>query len=217
MSLQRSESDQIHVMIVDPHAVVRRGLRAGLHECADLAVVGEAPGGGEALSACTAQQPDVVLMSVMGHGCDGIAVTRALRAACPTTQVLAIGQQYDAEVVYRAMAAGAIGYVLADAPTDELVEAVRMAAAGRPTLDLEATQALLRTVGHTPAALLTRREHEVLELLAEGLSNPEIARRLVISRSTAKFHVSSIMAKLGTNSRTETVALAIRQNLVRTT
>lgn len=216
MSVQRYEHPPIQVLIVDPHAVVRRGLRAGLHACPDVAVVGEAPDGAEALTACAAYRPDVVLMRVMGHGCDGIAATRAMRAACPTTQVLAVGEHYDAEIVYRALSAGAIGYVLADAPTDELVEAVRTAAAGRPTLDLEATQALLRTVGHTPDSLLTRREREVLALLVEGRSNPEIAERLIISRSTVKFHVSSIMAKLGTTGRTETVALAIRQNLVAT-
>jgi NarL family two-component system response regulator LiaR len=215
MSVQRYELPRIQVLIVDPHAVVRRGLRAGLHDCADLAVIGEAPSGDDALTACTAAPPDVVLMSVIEHDGDGIAATRALREAYPATQVLALGLQYDAEIVYRALAAGAIGYLLADAPTEELVDAIRTAAAGRPTLDLEATQALLRNVGHAPEALLTRREREVLELLAEGMSNPEIARRLVISRSTVKFHVSSILSKLGTSSRTETVALAIRRNLVR--
>jgi NarL family two-component system response regulator LiaR len=215
MSVQRCLIDQIRVLIVDPHAVVRRGLQAGLHASEDLVVVGEAPTGDAALTLCDDLAPDVVLMSVMTTGCDGITATRALRAAHPSIHVLAIGLHYDADLVYRALSAGAIGYLIADAPGEELIAAIRTAAVGRPTLDLAATQALLRNVAHPPEAQLTRREHEVLELLAEGLSNPEIARRLVISRSTVKFHVSSILAKLGTTSRTETVAFAIRQNLVR--
>jgi len=213
------ESTPIRVMLVDDHAVVRSGLGAFLMVFDELELVGEASSGEEAVRLCDQLKPDVVLMDLVMPGMDGATTTRVIRERCPDIQVIALTSFKEQELVQGALEAGAIGYLLKNVSADELANAIREAHAGRPTLAPEATQALIqasRSASRTPKPGfdLTERELEVLALMVEGLTNPEIAERLVISRSTAKFHVSSILSKLEASSRTEAVAVALQHDLV---
>lgn len=210
-------SDQpIRVMIVDDHNVVRSGLAAFLSVYDDLILAAEAGGGEEAVRLCSEARPDVVLMDLMMPGMDGAAATRAIREQCPDIQVVALTSFRDEELVQGALRAGAIGYLLKNVTADELAEAIRAAHAGRPTLAPEATQALIQATVRPdePQFDLTPRELEVLGLMVQGLSNKEIAERLVISHSTVKFHVSSILSKMGVASRTEATMVAVKHKLV---
>ncbi len=213
-----SEQPPIRVMIVDDHAVVRSGLGAFLLAFDDLELVGEAGSGEEALRMVDQAKPDVILMDLVMPGMDGAAATKAIRQKCASIQVIALTSFKEEELVQAAMQAGAIGYLLKNVSVDELADAIRAAYAGRPTLAPEAAQALIQATRHpdNPHFDLTDREKEVLELMIEGLNNPEIAERLVVSKSTVKFHVSSILTKLGVSSRTEAVALALKHKLVST-
>jgi NarL family two-component system response regulator LiaR len=210
------ETKRIRVLLVDDHAVVRSGLGAFLLAFDDLELVGEASGGEEAVRLCPQVRPDVVLMDLVMPGMDGAAATRAIRQRCPHIQVIALTSFKEKELVQGALEAGAIGYLIKNISADELADAIRAAYAGKPTLAPEAAQALIRAATEPPAPGydLTNRELEVLELMVEGLNNVGIAERLVVSRSTVKFHVSSILSKLGVASRTEAVALALQHNLL---
>ena len=211
-----TELPRLRVLLVDDHAMVRRGLAAFLKAFDDLELAGEAANGDEAVRRCAEVQPDVVLMDLEMPVMDGVAATRAIRERFPTVRVLALTSFRDEELVHRALQAGAIGYLLKNVSADDLATAIRAAQAGRPTLAPEATQALVHaaTQPPVPGQDLTPREREVLALLVQGLSNTAIAARLVVSPSTAKAHVSSILAKLGVTSRTEAVALAVQHHLV---
>ncbi len=213
-----TESKTIRVMLVDDHGVVRSGLSTFLLAYHDLELVGEASDGTQALELCQETQPDVVLMDLVMPGMDGATATGHLREKCPDVQVIALTSYKDQELVEGALKAGAIGYVLKDVSADDLADAIRSAAAGMPTLSPEAAQVLLqatRSPEHKPGSDLTNREREVLNLMVEGLNNKQIAERLIVSASTAKFHVSSILSKLGVASRTEAVAVALQNKLVK--
>jgi NarL family two-component system response regulator LiaR len=209
-------AERIRVLIVDDHAVVRSGLATFLQAYEDFELVGEAGDGGEALRVCAKAAPHVVLMDLLMPEMDGIAATRAIRQRHPGVQVIALTSFQDQARVQAALDAGALGYLLKNVSADDLARAIRSARVGRPTLAPEATQALIHAARQPPAPGhdLTPREREVLALMARGLNNAEIAKRLVVNRSTAKFHVSNILAKLGAASRTEAVALALTHHLV---
>jgi NarL family two-component system response regulator LiaR len=209
-------TERIRVMIVDDHLMVRRGLATFLRSAPDLELVGEAGTGTEAMRVCERSRPDVVLMDLKLPELDGIAATRAIRAAHPNIQVIALTSSQDDELVSEALRAGAIGYLLKDVGVTGLGDAIRAARAGRPTLAPEATQALVRqaTAPAAPVDQLTQREREVLALMVNGSSNAQIAEQLVLSRSTVNFHVSNVLGKLGVSSRTQAVRFALQHRLV---
>jgi two-component system, NarL family, response regulator LiaR len=208
----------IRVMIVDDHAVVRSGLSAFLLAFDDLEFVGEASGGAEAVDRCLALKPDVVLMDLVMPGVDGAEATRRIKEACPEVQVIALTSYKEDDLVQGALKAGALSYLLKNLSADELAGAIRAAHSGRSTLAPEAAEVLIRSATG-PAAQesegLTSRELEILQLMVSGESNPDIAGRLVVSRSTVKFHVSNILMKLGATTRTEAVAIALQKGLVK--
>jgi two-component system, NarL family, response regulator LiaR len=210
------ETHRIRVMLVDDHAVVRSGLGAFLMAFDDLELVGEAPNGAEAVRLCRSFKPEVILMDLMMPEMNGAEATKAIRAICPTIQVIALTSFKEPDLVQSALEAGAIGYLLKNVSGDELAAAIRAAYAGRPTLAPEAQQVLIDAATHPqqPGFDLTPREREVLALMVEGLSNPDIAERLVVSRSTVKFFVSTILSKLGVKSRTEAVSMALQKKIV---
>ena len=212
-----TEVKQIRLMIVDDHRVVRSGLSAFLLAYDDLKLVGEASNGEEAVRLCAQVKPDVVLMDLVMPVMDGITATKAIRERCPKTQVIALTSFGDQERVQAALKAGAIGYLLKDVSDVELVAAVRNAAAGQPTLAADAQRALIQAATNPkpPGSDLTEREREVLALMVKGMSNDQIAEHLVVRPSTAKFHVSNVLSKMGVTTRTEAVAMALQHRLVK--
>lgn len=204
---------RIRVLIVDDHPVVRAGLQALLASRPELHVVGAAADGNEAVAAARALQADVVLCDLrLGDGPDGVAVTSALRASLPgdpaTLPAVVILTTYDHDAdILRAVEAGAAGYLLKDAAPDAIVTAILRAAAGETVLSTSLTQRVVATM-RTRRAGLSEREREVLALVAQGLPNRGIAKRLFISEATVKSHLNHAFGKLGVESRTAAVAAA---------
>ena len=211
-----TEPSPIRVMIVDDHEVVRTGLRFSLLALADIELAGEAGNGEEALRLCDEIQPDVILMDLMMPGMDGTETTRAILQRHPQVKVVVLTSFPEGSLVQGALQAGATSYLLKDVGIDELSDAIRSAHAGRRTLAPEAAKALAETAAQSsdPDQDLTAREREVLALLVKGLSNDGIAERLAISSHTSRFHVSTILSKLGVANRAEAAAVAVRRRLV---
>ena len=207
---------KITVLIVDDHALVRSGIEVALGMFDDIELAGQAGDGEEAVRLCGELCPDVVLMDLVLPGLSGVEATRLILGRCPETRVVALTSFTDEGLISETLRAGAIGYLKKTVSADQLADAVRAAAAGRTTLAPEAADALVRAVAGPPsqADALTAREREVLKLMADGLTNADIADRLLIGVATVKTHVSSVITKLGVSSRTEATALAIRRGLV---
>ncbi|MBN1485701.1 MAG: response regulator transcription factor [Chloroflexia bacterium] len=203
-------------MLVDDHDMVRSGLSVFLETFDDLQLVGEAANGAEAVRLCAELEPDVVLMDLVMPEMDGVEAIRTIRQDHPAVQCIALTSFDDRGLVQGALQAGAVGFLFKNVAIDELAGAIRAAKKGRPTLDPEAFRILVQATDGLPPPGhdLTRRELEVLALLVEGLSNPQIAARLVIGRATVKTHVSNILSKLGVSNRVEAAALALENHLV---
>ena len=207
----------IRVLIADDHSIVREGLRVFLGRDPELAVVGEAADGTEAVSLARQLRPDVVLMDLLMPVMDGIAATSAIRSELPETEIIALTSVLESEAVVGAVKAGAIGYLLKDTQALELRRAIKAAAAGQVQLSPQASAYLIREVrAPETTEALTAREMEVLRLLALGQSNKEIARHLSIVEDTIKIHVRHILSKLGVQSRTQAVLCAMRLGLIST-
>jgi two-component system, NarL family, response regulator LiaR len=207
----------IRVLLADDHSVVREGLRMFLGRDPEIAVVGEAGDGEEAVSLARELRPDVVLMDLLMPVMDGVAATSAIRNELPETEVIALTSVLESAAVVGAVRAGAIGYLLKDTQAPELRRAIKAAAAGQVQLSPQASAYLMREIrAPETTEALTERETEVLRLLVQGQSNKQIARDLQIVEDTVKTHVKHILAKLGVQSRTQAVLWAIRLGLVST-
>ena len=205
----------IRVLLVDDHSVVREGLRMFLGRDPELAVVGEAANGAEAIELARQLRPDVVLMDLLMPVLDGVEATATIRKELPETEVIALTSVLESATVVGAVKAGAIGYLLKDTQAPELRRAIKAAAAGQIQLSPQASSYLMREVrADTTLEPLTERETEVLRLLAQGHSNKEIANHMHIAEDTVKTHIRHILAKLGVRSRTQAVLYAIRLGLV---
>ena len=218
------------LVVVDDHALVRSGIRSMLAGEPDLAVIGEAASGQEAVDLCRRLRPDLALIDIRMPGMDGLAAARAIKAELPRTGVVMVTMQEDPDALFEAVKAGAAGYVLKGATPDELTAAIRAVLGGESLLDQRLTLALLRSltagqglarqdppVRHSPTSLveqLTAREVEVLRLLASGLTNGQIADALSVSPGTVKNHVAHIIAKLGVSDRTQAAVRALELGLL---
>jgi DNA-binding NarL/FixJ family response regulator len=205
----------IRILIADDHAVVRQGLRMFLSLDPDLDVIGEAVDGRQAIQLAGQLNPDVVLMDLLMPGMGGVEATGIIRRDLPDVEVIALTSVLEDNSVIGAIRAGAIGYLLKDTEADELINAIKSAAAGQVQLSPKAAARLMREVRapESPEAL-TERETEVLRLLAMGQSNKEIAHTLTIGEKTVKTHVSNILSKLNVSSRTQAALHAVRIGLV---
>jgi two-component system, NarL family, response regulator LiaR len=219
MSPDPAPNARVRVLLVDDHTVVRRGLRLVFELEDDLEIVGEAADGREALERVAELRPDVVVMDLLMPVMNGVEATRAIRAAYPDVEVVALTSVLEDRMVVDAVEAGAAGYLLKETRPDDLFEAVRAAARGEVRLDPRAQQRLMREL-RRPAApepareALTEREAEVLQQLARGATNKAIAQALGVGEATVKSHVSAVLAKLGLKSRTQAALHALREGWV---
>jgi len=212
----------IRVLLADDHRMLRDGLRRALEDEEGIDVVGEAADGEEAVREAARLLPDIVLMDVSMPHLDGVEATRLLRQVQPETQVVMLTMHADGEVMERAIQAGASGYLVKDCSTDEVVAAIRLAAGGNAALSPALASSMLAELQRGgPAApdegdpIVSKREEEVLQLIADGLTLPEVAERLFISPKTVKNHLASIYHKLDARDRTQAVLRAVRMGIVR--
>jgi NarL family two-component system response regulator LiaR len=213
-------TEPITVMIVDDHAVVRQGIRALLEAEGGFQVVGEAGSGGEAALLATDLAPDVVLMDLVMPEMDGVTATRLIKQSSPRSQVIVLTSYHEDEHIYPAIRAGALSYLLKSVGLDELVSATRKAARGEATLHPHVAARLAQELHGASVGTrwlydtLSEREREVLNLIATGLTNAQIAERLVISERTVKSHVNNILSKLQVADRTQAAIFAWREGVV---
>jgi len=216
-----TDTERITLLIVDDHEVVRQGVRTFLETQPDVDVVGDAGSGQEAIAAAERLAPDVALMDLVMPGMDGVEATRQLKLVSPRTQVIVLTSYHQDEHIFPAIRAGALSYLLKDVSPLELVGAVRKAARGEAVLHPRVAARVVQEMrgapreGINPFVELSEREFEVLKLIADGLSNEEIAERLVISEKTVKSHVSNILSKLHVADRTQAAVFAWREGVVR--
>jgi DNA-binding NarL/FixJ family response regulator len=214
-----SERGQIRILIVDDHPVVREGLAGMISTQSDLEVVGEAGNGVEAIRQAEALKPDLILMDLQMPTMDGAVAIRQILQDNPAARVLVLTAFDTDERILHAVEAGAQGYLLKGAPRDDLFRAIRVVAEGGSLLQPSVAAKLLTRVGQMlkqdDTEQLTEREREVLDLLAKGYRNKEIAEKLIISERTVKFHVGIIFQKLGVSNRAEAVSRAIQSGLVK--
>jgi len=213
-----SAPDQIRVLLVDDHAVVRTGLRTFFDLLDDIEVVGEAADGSEGVAMARRLRPDVVLMDLLMPNMDGLTAIARIKTEAPEIEVVAMTSFIEEEKVTAALEAGATGYLLKDASADEVAAAIRAAVAGEMHLDPQVTRLLAQRMRAKPAPdpvePLTERERDVLGLVAKGMSNKEIAYELGIAEGTARTYVSNILGKLGLTSRTQAALYAVEHKLV---
>jgi NarL family two-component system response regulator LiaR len=206
----------IRVLIADDHTMVRNGLMMILNSYPDIELVGQAVNGQEAVEMGRSLRPDVVLMDLLMPEMDGVSATSTLHSSNPEIRVIALTSFKEDELIYTAMKAGIVGYLMKDCTADELVNAIRDASKGKTTISSDVMQAALRVAEHGSGRQyrLSERERDVLRLVVRGFSNKQIAHNLTVSESTVKFHVSNVLSKLGVATRSEAVALAVQHKLV---
>lgn len=214
-------NDRITILLVDDHAVVRQGVRAFFDTHAEFEVVGEAKDGAEAVQLAEEHIPDVVLMDLIMPGMDGVEATRLIKNISPRTQIVVLTSYHEDEHIFPALQAGALSYILKDVKMVKLAEAVKKAALGEAVLNPHvAARVIVEIQGKkenefNPLSDLTSREMEILKLIADGSSNNEIAKHLVISMHTVKGHVSNILSKLHVADRTQAAVYAWQKGIVR--
>ncbi|NWG34795.1 MAG: response regulator transcription factor [Chloroflexi bacterium] len=214
-------AEQISVLLVDDHAVVRRGVKAFLETQADLSVVGEAGSGEEAVKQAAQLIPDVILMDLIMPDIDGVEATRKVKQVSPRSQIVVLTSYHEDEHIFPALKAGALSYILKDVSAEELASAVRKAAAGEVVLHPRVAARVIKELqgrredNLNPFTELSERELEVLKLIADGMSNAEMAAKLVLSEKTIKGHVSNILSKLHLADRTQAAVYAWREGVVR--
>ncbi len=214
--------DIIKVLIADDQRLMREGLATLLALTSDIDIVAQAGDGAEAIELAQAHRPDVILMDIQMPRVNGVEATRTIRALLPATQIIILTTFDDDEYLLAGLRAGACGYLLKDMPSEQLAQAIRSAAKGQSPIEPEMARKLVNLVTHSPiaptplaaASELSEREIEVLRLIADGLSNKEIAEKLFIAEGTAKNHVSNILSKLEARDRAQAVARAKELNLL---
>ena len=205
-------ADEITCLIVDDHEVVREGLRLSLSRAPHIRVIGEASDGEQAISLVERRKPDVVIMDVRMPGMDGLEATKEIMKQTPETAVLIFTAFSERSLLARGLESGAKGYILKEAPHDTLLRAVERVARGEGYVDPALMPAFLS--GKDQTDMLTAREREILQLLADGMSNADAASKLFISQETVKSHVRHILAKLEADTRTHAVAIALRESII---
>jgi DNA-binding NarL/FixJ family response regulator len=205
-------TDEIAVLIVDDHEVVREGLRLALSRAPNIRVVGEASDGAAAVELAIRRNPDVIVMDIRMPGMDGIEATRLVTERAPVCKVLLFTAHADRSLLARGFDAGAKGYILKEAAHQTVVRAIEKVAAGEGYVDPALVPAFL--AGRDQTEILTAREREILQLLAGGLANTDVAEKLFISQETVKSHVRHILTKLEADTRTHAVAIALRQAII---
>ena len=214
-------ADSISILLVDDHAMVRQGVKAFLVTQLDLSVVGEAGSGEEAIQLAAQLIPDVILMDLIMPNMDGVETTRRVKQVSPRSQIVVLTSYHEDEHIFPALKAGALSYILKDISAEELAAAVRKAALGEAVLHPRVAARVIKELQGkrgevlNPFTELSERELEVLKLIADGMSNAEMAAKLVLSEKTIKGHVSNILSKLHLADRTQAAVYAWREGVVR--